>query len=170
MALSSLAKQYLTNALASVGLGGEVGNAIDGKPDAAGNNTFAGTNAFAAIDTKRISSTRGTAHATNGSDYALSAGWGNTATAAVAVGSNDSRFQIGVTAAGTGQGANPTITLTFKDGAWPAAPFALVCRVSGGNQLAVPVHVTTTTTTLVVTFQGTPAANDVVNIFGSVEG
>ena len=111
----------------------------------------------------------GTNHATNGSDWALSAGFGSTASVAVVSGSNDQRGRITITSAGTGQGANPTATLTFKDGTWGTAPYAIVCR-GGGNQLSVPVSVSCTATTLVITFVGTPVAAETYTIDYLVEG
>lgn len=90
-------------------------------------------------------------------DYVLSAGWGTTASVAVVSGSGDNRARFTVTSAGTGQAANPTITLTFKDGAYAAAPFAVVVR-NGGSQLTIAQDWTTSTTTWVMTWRGTPVA------------
>jgi hypothetical protein len=101
-------------------------------------------------------------------DFALSAGFGTTASVAVASGSKDVRGAITVTSAGVGQAANPTITLTFKDGAFPAAPFAVVAR-AGGSQRTVPVEVTTVSTTqLVATFLGTPVAAETYTLSWTV--
>ena len=88
-------------------------------------------------------------------DFALSAGMGATASIAITAGSTDRRGRATITSAGGSQGANPTATLTFKDGAFPAAPFAQVCR-GGGSQRTVPVDVSCTATTMVVTLLGTP--------------
>jgi hypothetical protein len=90
-------------------------------------------------------------------DFAISAGWGTTATKTVGANSRDSGGNITIGSAGTGQAANPTITLTFKDGAFGAAPRALVVRNGGVTLASVPTW-TTTTTTLVITFNGTPVA------------
>lgn len=91
-------------------------------------------------------------------DWALSAGFGATATIAITLAdSNDRRGKVTITSAGAGQAANPTATLTFKDGAWEQAPVAIAVR-GGGSQRTVPVDVTTTTTTMVITFLGTPVA------------
>lgn len=97
-------------------------------------------------------------------NFALSAGFGTTATVStVTTGSTDSMFQIIITSAGTGQGANPTCTLTFADGAYRDAngaavtPLALVLR-NGGDQVTVIPTWTATSTTLVLTFPGTPVA------------
>lgn len=87
-------------------------------------------------------------------DFALHANWGNTASVGTVSGS-DHRGRFTVTSAGTGQGANPTVTLTFKDSAWPAAPFVVVVR-NGGSQPTVLPTWTVSTTQLVVTFAGTP--------------
>jgi hypothetical protein len=98
-------------------------------------------------------------------DFALSAGFGASASiSAIATGTNDSRGRITITAAGAGVGANPTCTLTFKDGTWTTAPFAIVCR-SGGSQPTIAFDVTTTATTAVFTFKGTPVAAETYSIF-----
>jgi hypothetical protein len=92
-------------------------------------------------------------------DFALSAGWGTTASVGTIVG-NDSHATFVVTSTGTGQGANPTITLTFKNGTWTTAPFgyAKLFACSTAADLLVAVTETTTATTMVITFNGTPVA------------
>ena len=87
-------------------------------------------------------------------DFALSAGFGTTASVANITGT-DARCRFTVTSAGTGQGADPTITITFTDGAYTVAPFASVQRIAG-SQLTVVNTWTMTTTTIVITFNGTP--------------
>ena len=91
-------------------------------------------------------------------DFSLSAGWGTTATvSSVVTRSRDQRGTLTVSSSGTGQAANPTIVFTFTDGAWTtAAPFATIMR-EGGDQVTVGVRVTAiTTTSLTMTFDGTP--------------
>jgi hypothetical protein len=90
------------------------------------------------------------------SDFSLS-GWGSSASVSVYPGSNDQRGEIAVTAAGSGMAANPTVTLTFHDGTWFAAPFAVVGRNDANAPAGTPTW-RTTATTLVITFQGTPVA------------
>lgn len=108
------------------------------------------------LDVRRLQAKQGTALVAG--DFALSAGWGTTATVSnVTSGSRDTRGEITVTSAGTGQAANPTITLTFKNGAFAAAPFALVAR-NGGSQPAVLPTWITLSATLTITFPGTPIA------------
>lgn len=103
-------------------------------------------------------------------DFALSAGFGNTATvSSVLAGSTDSRFRIVITSAGTGQGANPTCTLTFADLGWRAPdgasiiPVAIACR-GGGSQPTVQFSATCTTTTCVLTFMGTPVDTETYTV------
>jgi hypothetical protein len=91
-------------------------------------------------------------------DFALSAGFGTTASLTVAAGSTDQRGQIVITSSGTGQGANPTCTLTFRDGQWARTPFAVVCRGGTGSQPTVPFNADVTAAALTLTFQGTPVA------------
>ncbi len=66
------------------------------------------------------------------------------------------RGEVTVTA-GTSPAANPTITITFKGGAFPTAPFALVKRKDTNSPAAEPKW-TTSTTQLVITFPDTPVA------------
>jgi hypothetical protein len=116
---------------------------------------------------KRLTLNQGTNLTTN--NVALSAGWGTTATFALAAGSNDSRGSMTITSNGSGQAADPTVTITFQDGAWPSAPFASV-TVNGGSQPSVPYTVTTTTTTMTITFQGTPVAAQTFTFTWKTEG
>jgi hypothetical protein len=95
--------------------------------------------------------------ATAAGDYALSAGWGNTASVAVATGSNDQRGTITITSAGIGQAVNATITLTFKDGTWTTAPFALA-KQEGGTGVISDCTEVASATTLIITFTGLPVA------------
>ncbi len=111
------------------------------------------------LNAQRIKASYGTA--TVAGDYALSAGWGTTASVTVAAGSDDQRGQITVAATGTGQAANPTITFTFKDGAWTSSPFYIVKRNDANvlpNEGTAPTSWTQTTTVLTITFNGTPTA------------
>jgi hypothetical protein len=90
------------------------------------------------------------------SDFSLS-GWGSSASVSVYPGSTDQRGQIAVTANGSGTAANPTVTLTFHDGTWFAAPFAIVARNDANAPAGTPTW-STTSRKLVITFQGTPVA------------
>lgn len=90
-------------------------------------------------------------------DVAISAGWGTTATKSVIADSSDRRMRIQVASAGTGQGADPTITITFKQ-SFSKAPFAVASRADVAAA-AGDFRVTgRTTTTLTLTFKGTPVA------------
>ena len=90
------------------------------------------------------------------SDFSLS-GWGSSASVSVYPGSTDQRGQIAVTANGSGTAANPTVTLTFHDGTWFAAPFAIVARNDANAPAGTPTW-STTSRKLVITFQGMPVA------------
>jgi len=129
---------------------------------------FEYTNHDGGINVKRCIDTRSTVHVAG--DYALHANWGTTASIAVTARPNDSRGQVVVTSAGTGQGANPTIILTFKDGAYPFAPVA-VCQRGAGAQLDdVDLTVTCSTTAMTITFRGTPVADETYTINYIVQG
>ena len=89
-------------------------------------------------------------------DFSLHANWGTTASVGTITG-NDMRAKFTVTSAGTGQTADPTITLTFTDGAFATAPFINVVR-NGGSQLSITQDWVESTTTLIITWRGTPIA------------
>lgn len=84
-------------------------------------------------NTGRIGAQIGTAAVA--ADFALGAGWGNTASVVVTAGSNDQAGIITVTSAGTGQAqATANVTFTFKDGAYAAIPrAALITLMSSSN-------------------------------------
>jgi len=105
------------------------------------------------LHSRRIRADAGTSLVSG--DFALSAGWGASGAIGTLTGT-DNRFRATITANGAGPAANPTIVLTFKDGTWTTAPFAVVSR-GGGSQPTVQFEVTTVTATaLTLTFQGTP--------------
>lgn len=93
------------------------------------------------------------------SDFALSSGFGATATVSLVTG-NDQRFTFRVNASAVGLGASPTITLTFKGGTWTQTPFAFVQR-TGGNQGTIINTWTVSATQVIITFVGTPVAGEV---------
>lgn len=103
---------------------------------------------------KRIKTALGTALVAG--DFALSAGFGTTATVTGVIGT-DQGWTITVTSSGTGQAANPTITLTFHDGTWTLSPIT-VSKMSGGTGAVTQLTESPTATTNVITFQGTPVA------------
>ncbi len=104
----------------------------------------------------RLGLTGGTAVATT--DWALTAGWGAGATISAVTG-NDSRGTVTVTTSIADTPAlNPTITLTFKDGTWTSAPFAVANMNTASTGLLGAASSSTTATTLVIQFDGTPTA------------
>lgn len=92
-------------------------------------------------------------------DFSLSAGWGTTATVS-AVNGRDDGVSFTVTSAGTGQGANPTITLTLETSRATGGSMEVIVARRGGSQLTVPLTWTTSDTTVVITFNGTPVASE----------
>lgn len=103
-------------------------------------------------------------------NFAMSAGFGSTASIAVAAGSTVSRGEATITSSGTGQAANPTCTMTFPDGAFPAAPFPVVSR-SGGSQRSVPMEVTTRAAgSSVFSLIGTPVAAETYKFVWNTTG
>src|SRR5207244_3329754 len=87
-------------------------------------------------------------------EVALS-GWG--AGASVAVGGTH-RVPIFIVTSGTGPSANPTITLTFHDGGYTAAPTWLAVMTGGAGAL-VFIHVSARAGCVTFTYGGTPEAS-----------
>ena len=98
----------------------------------------------------------GTVH--DASDYTLSSGWGDTASLTT-VAARDTGGRLIVLCGGTGIAANPSITLTFADGAWSSFP-ATVC--SDGNTPGMAdgrwAVTSISATAMVLTFYGTPVS------------
>lgn len=89
-------------------------------------------------------------------DIAISAGWGTTATKSVVRG-KDKRMRLSVASSGTGQGADPTITITFKK-AFDAIP-VMVCSRGDVAAAAGDFRCSTPSASApVITFKGTPVA------------
>lgn len=95
-------------------------------------------------------------------DFALGVGWGTTASAVLLAGSTDQRGKLTVTSAGTGQAqATATVVHTYADGAYVAAPFAILTVTS--NSAIDEGHVTwsSTTTACTWTFSVLPVATKI---------
>lgn len=110
------------------------------------------------FDGRRLRLNNGTPLVTG--DFVLSAGWGSTASLALNDPGNefDSRAQFGVTANGSGIAANPTITFTFKDGAYSDEPRMVVCRTNSVAPTTGFWVVNCDATTATFVFVGTPVA------------
>jgi hypothetical protein len=106
---------------------------------------------------KRIKASSGTALVAG--DFALSGGWGSTA-AVSAITGTDQAFQFTVTPSGAGIGANPTITLTFKDGTWTSSPIAVVQRAGGSDATPSSIGLVATATTLTIAPVYTPVSGN----------
>ncbi len=105
---------------------------------------------------RRFAVTGGTATATT--DWALTSGWGAGATISAVTG-NDVRGTVTVTTDVLDTPTlNPVITLTFKNGTWTTAPFAISNINNNGTGPMGAASSKTTATTLVLTFIGTPTA------------
>ena len=121
-----------------------------------------------ALTVKRVRANQGTALVAG--DFALSAGWGSTASVGSLRGT-DQFHELVITSAGTGQGASPTLTLTYKDGTWTTAPVVRVNRQDFASQATVTFTVTTQSATqYVLTFNGTPVAAETFRICVFVGG
>ena len=105
-------------------------------------------------------SLQGTAAAAT--DFALGAGWGGTATAALTAGSTDQRGTLTITAsASTPAQATATVTHTFADGAFASAPFPMVLVTSTSAIDEGHVVSTATTTVGTWTFSVLPVATKI---------
>lgn len=95
-------------------------------------------------------------------DFALGAGWGGTATAALTAGSTDQRGTLTITASATTPAqATATVVHTFADGAYASAPFPQVIVTSNSAIDEGHVVVTTTTTAATWTFSVLPVATKI---------
>ena len=92
-------------------------------------------------------------------DVAISGAWGNAATRAVTAGSKDRRGRISVTSNGTGQAANPTVTVTFKE-PFDSAPFVAVGRADVLGTAGRSAITARSATAFTATFVGTPVAGE----------
>jgi len=125
------------------------------------------TNPMASVN--RVRANRGTALVSG--DFALSAGWGNTSSISGLSGT-DSAFTLTVNSSGTGQAANPTITLTFHDGTWTNTPIVCITRGDGSTpQTGFWItQAATSATQAVLQFVGTPVAGQGYFIWVMVMG
>jgi hypothetical protein len=115
---------------------------------------------------KRLFLNTGTALAAG--NFALSAGWGNTAAVSGVLGF-DPCWEILITANGTGISSSPTIVLTFADGTWTNSPIAISKMVGGTGQFA-DVSDALTATTWTMTYNGLPVAGSTYRLRGLVIG
>jgi hypothetical protein len=109
----------------------------------------------------RIKANLGTAYSGADSAISLSVGWGTTAAVSAAAGF-DQALSFSVTPGGSSIAANPTITITFKDGTWTSAPQCQVQRNDLTSPIGTPAHTwVESATTLVITFNGLPVSGSV---------
>lgn len=95
-----------------------------------GNLTVQGAGLGAGVYANRFYAARGTSLVSG--DFSGS-GWGTGATYTPLTGSKDQMGQVEIATGTASFVANPTVTLTFKDGTWSNAPFGVaICVRSGG--------------------------------------
>lgn len=97
----------------------------------------------------------------NGSHFTMSAGWGDTASVVTVNGCRDNRFEIQVTAGGSGIAANPTIVLNFVDGAYLSSPQYSFRALNYTDKTAVVADLEAEAARLTITLYGTPVAGKV---------
>lgn len=99
-----------------------------------------------------------------------SAGWGSTATCAVA--GSDTQGTAEITTAGINLASNPTIAYTYKDGSWGTVPWCDVSlqATSDATVTAPWVTYTTTATVLTITFHALPVVTNTYRIQWTCNG
>lgn len=180
-AISGSTNVYLAHPLGHAGITNEMTNSSTGNvltfPNANAQiaDSINGISVFATeakgIDVLRMKVNNGTPY--SGADAAIvpSAGFGSTAAVSAAVG-YDQGFSFSVTSGGSGISANPTVTITFKDGTWTNPPQFIVSRNDAATPAPTTAYVTwtTTATTLTITFNGTPTSGQVYNFVALAMG
>lgn len=112
---------------------------------------------------KRVTLNQGTTLVSG--NFAFSGGWGTTASIGSIIGT-DGLFGLVMTSAGTGQTANPTVTITFADGTWTNPPVCIPVGVQG-NASTVSWEVTNGATATAVSFTLTaPATPSATGTYG----
>lgn len=87
--------------------------------------------------------------------FTLSSTWGSTASVSN-ISATDARGMFRVNSGGTGRAANPTIDLTFADGAWIAPPVILAMQITGTDNIGLCFVQNITTTSFRITWAATP--------------
>ncbi|HEY1525006.1 MAG TPA: hypothetical protein VGH51_02105 [Candidatus Angelobacter sp.] len=106
---------------------------------------------------RRVTSGNGTQ--LTGGAFALSSGWGTTASVSNIFG-QDNAFDLTIASAGTGQAANPTATLTFVDGSWANNWIASLTPVGISSPAGAWVIFSVQSATMGLQFVGTPIAGN----------
>ena len=104
-------------------------------------------------------------------NVALGAGWATEGAVAIAAGSNDVAGLLTVTCGATSPAqATATITVTFADGAYNAAPFIIATVTSNSSIDEGHVTWSSTTTGFVLTFSVLPVSTKVYKFTYAVIG
>jgi hypothetical protein len=116
------------------------------------------------IKGRRIYGDRGTALVVG--DFSLSSGWGDTATVSLNDPGNefDTRCMVAVTANGSGIGTNPTLTVTWKNGAFSDKPRVVAMRTNSTAPSTAFWVSNPSATQGVFDFIGTPVAGSVYGL------
>jgi hypothetical protein len=132
------------------------------------NNVTGSGPTYSTIRASRVSFSGTTLSATP----AISAEWGNRATAVYSGGGsqNDARGQLTITANGMGITANPTFTFTFVDGAWDTIPYPAAWMTGGTGTLAFITVTNVSTTAVTFQYNGTPTSGSTYVITWHVPG
>jgi hypothetical protein len=148
------------SSLKGVGTGGPINSVAGSKFYDLGGNTFSG-GAGSSISGSYFGSASATGTGITAGAAVLSAGWGSTAAWTALAGANS--FRGTITASGTGQAANPTITFTFPT-PYQVAPSICNSTQVGGTQTQGTFATITgpSATAVTFTYSGTPGASNTI--------
>lgn len=99
------------------------------------------------------------------SDFTLAAEFGDGASIALTAGSTELAGEATITCGGSGQGANPLVTMTFPGGTWAQenagskSPIMIVSR-GGGSQATIPMSASCDSGAAYILFNGTAAGTE----------
>lgn len=146
--VENMATPFVNTASISNGAQTQVGGGLN----AVGTGASAATGGQ--IRVGRLVADQGTSLAS--ADVSISAGWGATATKSIT--GTDMNGLITIGAAGAGQVANPTVTVTYKDGSWPTSPRVQVHNASGGTTGHIARVTSMSSSSFTFTAEFTPVA------------
>jgi hypothetical protein len=121
------------------------------------------TDTSAATKAKRPYYNQGTALSSGNVALSSSPSWGTSPSFTVA--GFDPAFAVAVNSGSGTPGANPTVTVTFADGAWADGnPVCMVSRADGTSPSTAYWEVVSTTTQAIILFVGTPATSSTYTV------
>jgi len=102
-------------------------------------------------------------------DFALGAGWGDTASIASVAGT-DTWFEVNITSNGASIAANPTVAFTYKDGAFSQQPRVIATWDDPAGSVASICNASVTTSIATLTPYMTPTSGRTYTLRGFIMG